>query len=135
MDIHWWAVIVAVLINMVLGALWYSPVLFGKKWMKLVGLSETDAPEMKKMAPKAYLGSALGSIVLALVLSFFVDWYGALIWTQGVFVAFLAWVGFVVPTSLNTILYENRSKGVFYINMGYYLVSFILMGIVLAVWR
>lgn len=34
-DIHWLAVLAAATATMVLGALWYSPLLFGKLWVKL----------------------------------------------------------------------------------------------------
>ena len=33
-DINWWAVLAAAVINMVIGAIWYSPSGFGKPWMK-----------------------------------------------------------------------------------------------------
>ena len=36
-DINIWAVIVAAIVNMVVGSFWYSKSLFGKEWAKLVG--------------------------------------------------------------------------------------------------
>lgn len=36
-DIHWLAVLAAATATMVLGALWYSPLLFGKLWVKAHG--------------------------------------------------------------------------------------------------
>ena len=40
--INIWAVLVAALAFWVLGALWYSPVLFSKRWQKEVGFKEED---------------------------------------------------------------------------------------------
>ncbi len=44
-DINYWAVLVAAVVSMVIGALWYSPVLFGKLWMKYSGLSDKKLAE------------------------------------------------------------------------------------------
>ena len=39
-DINWVAVMVAAFVAYVLGALWYSPALFAKQWMRLIGVPE-----------------------------------------------------------------------------------------------
>jgi len=41
-EINWLAVLAASLVGFVIGAIWYGP-LFGKAWMKIVGLTEKDA--------------------------------------------------------------------------------------------
>ena len=35
--INIWAVLVSIVAMMVIGALWYSPVLFGNTWLRLIG--------------------------------------------------------------------------------------------------
>jgi hypothetical protein len=40
MELNWIAVIVAGASSLVLGAIWYAPPVFGKKWMALAGLTE-----------------------------------------------------------------------------------------------
>jgi len=65
--INYLAVLVAALIPMAVGALWYSPALFAKKWMALVGKTEE---EMKNVNPmKAYGISFLTSLIMAYVLA------------------------------------------------------------------
>lgn len=39
---NWLAIIVAALANFLLGGLWYSPILFGKRWQKENNLSDED---------------------------------------------------------------------------------------------
>lgn len=39
LNINWLPVLVAAIANMAIGGFWYSPVLFAKQWMKLVGAS------------------------------------------------------------------------------------------------
>lgn len=41
--ISWWAVGVSTVLSFMLGGLWYSPVLFGKKWAEGVGLDMGSA--------------------------------------------------------------------------------------------
>ena len=36
------AVVVCAIVNMVLGALWYSPILFANSWMNLIGKSKEE---------------------------------------------------------------------------------------------
>ena len=50
-EINWLAVLLAALANMVIGAVWYMPQLFGKEWQKIVGLKDKD---MKAGAPVGY---------------------------------------------------------------------------------
>lgn len=40
MDINWLAMLVAALVPLAVGALWYSPLLFANVWMKTTGLTE-----------------------------------------------------------------------------------------------
>lgn len=42
MSVNWIAIIVAALIPMVVGFIWYNPNVFGKAWMSACGLSEED---------------------------------------------------------------------------------------------
>ena len=51
----------------------------------------------------------------------------------GIKVGIMAWLGFVAPTMLGSVLWENKSWNLYAINAGYYLVSFALMGAVLAI--
>jgi len=60
-------IIYAAIANMVIGMLWYSTFLFGKPWMKLVGLKKDYKP---KMLP-GMLGGIVTSLLIASTLSLF----------------------------------------------------------------
>lgn len=51
--LNWLAVVVAAALAFVLGDLWYSPLLFGKAWMRENNLSEED---LKKGSPTRIFG-------------------------------------------------------------------------------
>jgi len=134
--VNWLAVIVAAVIQMVLGFLWYGP-LFGKTWMSLMSITPQAMSE--RMASggmgKTYAWSFVGALVTAAVLGKLVGTFGATSVSDGASVGFWAWLGFVATVTLGSVLYERRPVGLYTLNNGYQLVSLAVMGAVLAVWR
>ena len=47
-DVSLLRVLIAAVVAYVIGAFWYSPVLFGSKWMKFVGLTKKDMEKAQK---------------------------------------------------------------------------------------
>lgn len=133
-DINLFAVLVAAIANMALGAFWYSPVLFAKRWIALMKVSEAEINEMKKGAPRAYALSFIGALVMSYVLAHIVDYVQATTIVGGVESGFWLWLGFVATTGSASVLFEGRPAGLYLINSGYYLVSLIVMGMILAAW-
>ena len=133
-SINYLAVLVCGVIHMVLGALWYSPLLFGKLWMKVMGKSEEELKEMNQGVWKAYVFSFLGALVMAFVLAHVIDYAQADSIIDGLQGGFWVWLGFVVTTSMAGILFEGRPKGLYFIYNGYQLVSLLVIGVILAVW-
>lgn len=131
-SINYFAVLVAALIPMIIGALWYSPILFAKQWMKLIGKTEAD---IKKGNPtKGYIGSFLGALVMSYVLAHIVVLTNSTSISGGLQAGFWAWLGFVATTHLSMYLFENKPLKLYAINVGYYLVALPLMGALLASW-
>ena len=48
-DLNLLAVLVAAISTMVVGFLWYSPIMFAKPWMALMGYDPNDKEKMDKM--------------------------------------------------------------------------------------
>lgn len=93
MDINWTATIVGAITAFALGALWYSPTMFGTKWMKAVGITEkTKCPTGYAMTSQAFgtffyswligVSAAMNSLHLAAVVIFAI---AALIKANGFF--------------------------------------------------
>jgi len=67
--------LVAAIAGMLIGAFWYSPLLFGKLWMRLSGLTEKQLNEAKKKGMgKLYFIAFIGILVMSYVLAHFVDY-------------------------------------------------------------
>jgi Protein of unknown function (DUF1761) len=130
--VNYWAVLVAAVVRIALGAVWYSPFLFAKSWQALSGISEA---EMKARLPKALAVDVAGSFVMAFVLVHAVVYAGAASLAQGAVVGFFNWLGFIAVTMLGLVFYEDRPFRLFLINNGFLALSLIIMGAILAVWR
>src|SRR5258706_4478087 len=71
MGVNLWAVLVSALATMVVGFVWYSPLLFARRWTILMGYDPDDKAklaEMQKSAGPSYMLSLVASLVSAAVL-------------------------------------------------------------------
>ncbi len=141
-EINYIAVLVAAVSSMVLGGLWYGP-LFGKLWMRGMGWNPDDKEQvekMKKSAGPAYAQQFVGSLVMAFVLAH-VMWAFSIASpeTRGVAAGlqggFWMWLGFILPIKYGEKLWGGKKLKYLSIDLGYYLVLLLAMGVILAVWR
>ena len=135
LDVNYWAVFIAGIVTLPFGALWYSPAIFGKKWMELIGMKPGDIQKAKKEATQGYVWTLVSALVMAYVLAHMVWYAQAGTLAEGFQVGFWLWLGFVVTTNLGSVLWEKKPFGVYLISMGFYLVSLLIMGGILATWR
>jgi surface polysaccharide O-acyltransferase-like enzyme len=133
--VNYLAVLVAAVLNMVVGALWYSPALFGKRWMALMGWRPEDAQQRMAGAQKAYALTFVASLLTAYALARVLAYAQTFTLTGGALIGLLAWIGFVATSQGTNYLFEGRPFRLYTINTGYHLVSLVLMGALLGVWR
>ena len=137
-QLNWLAILVAAISAMVVGFLWYSPLLFAKPWMREMGYDPNDKArmeEMKKSAGPAYGGSFVASLVSAFTLALLLHGLRAEDLHFGLMVGFHVWLGFVATVQLTGALFAKQSMKLFAINTGYQLVCYLVMGAILTVWR
>jgi hypothetical protein len=127
------AIIVSALILWFLGAVWYSPVVFAKPWMQMVGIKKD--PAKKTAMFLGMIGSLVGDFVLSFILAHIVIWSGANTFWWGAVVGCLVWIGFFAAPNVPQNIYEGRPFKLFAINNGYWLLGLFAVGGLLAVWR
>lgn len=129
-------VLLAGVVYMAIGFLWYSSFLFEKQWMKLTGLTKEKMEKNKKSLPRTMITSFISSLVMAYCLRYSVVYGGAYTGLAGVplglMTGFFTWLGFMMPVQLMDVLFEKRPVQLFLINTGYQLVVVLAMGIVLS---
>lgn len=138
--INYLAVLVAAVSNMVIGFLWYGP-LFGKTWSQLMGwgeLTPEQLAEKQKKARPAYVISFLGALLMAYGLAhalIFGSAYTHIFGISGGLIgSFWYWLGFVVPVTVGTVLWDGKPWKLWFINVGYWLVTMLVMGAILGWW-
>lgn len=129
------AVLVAGVVAFGLGALWYSPVLFARQWVRANGFENVSREEMQRGVGRAYGVSLAAFLVMALALAIFIGRIGITFWLGGLKAGLLAWLGFVATTGLVANMYSRRPIAGWYIDAGYYLVALAVMGAIIGGWR
>jgi hypothetical protein len=130
-------VVAAAVTSMVIGFLWYSPLLFARPWMRAMGYDPDDKAklaEMRKGAALIYAGAMLASLASAFMLAKIIDITTVNAALYGMKVGFAVWVGFVTTVQFTAFLFERKPFKLYAINTGYQLACYIAMGAILAVW-
>ena len=129
--VNYWAVVVAALVQWLLGAFWYGLVV-KKSWRNLVGYKAGEKP---KNVLFAMASSFVASFILSFVLAYIMLWAAKATFMAGVAIGILCWLGFMAPPLFAQHIYERRPANLFAINAAYWLMAMALSGGVLAVWR
>lgn len=133
-SVNYLAVLVAAVAAMVVGGAWYSPLLFGKQWMKLRGL---DPASMRGMSFPVGLmvQEFIATLLMAFVISQFAAWVGAAGLVAGLVLGFWLWIGFCATVLYGGVLWEKYPLGLFVINAGLRFVNILLMAAIIASWQ
>jgi hypothetical protein len=135
-DVNILAVLVAAVATFILGAVWYSPVLFGRQWIEAHGYTPEKLEEMKRRGVlKAYAAALAAYVVMAYVLSLLVTYTNATGPAQGLWLGFLCWLGFAATIGLTAHMFSEQRFAAYVLDAGYQLAYLLLMGLLLAVWR
>jgi hypothetical protein len=121
------AVLLCGVASLVLGAIWYSPLLFAKPWQRAAGLSDEQSKSgnMAVIFGTAFVLSLIAAYVFAMFLGPTMPLAGAV---GAGFAAGLCWVG--ASFGINY-LFERRPFALWAINAGYHTLQFTLFGLIL----
>jgi hypothetical protein len=111
------SVLIAAIVNILIGSVWYSRFLFGKL---MKGASEP--------CKYALLWNCFVVAITAYILAFFIVFLGVTTVTDGMFVGFLAWLGFVATTQIYAVIWGKMNYKHFFVHAGCQLLSFLAMG-------
>ena len=126
--------IVAALSTFVIGFFWYGDMLFGKKWRALSGVSEDQAGK-GHMAMVFILAFVL-NFIIALFLSVFTE-IAMMLGSNALYAGLLAvlvCLGFVATTFGVNFLFSRKPMKLYLIDVGYMVVSFFVMGLIIGAW-
>lgn len=134
-NINFLALIVAAVASFALGAIWYSPVLFGKAWQKTLGFTEESLG-------KSNMALIFGS---SFVLIFIMDFGLAVILQghasrdvtaiSGFLYGLLIGVFFIATSYGINMIYQRKSFLLWAIDSGYQVSYLAMTGAILGAWR
>ena len=135
LDLNPWAVLVAALIPIILGAFWYSPLPFGNHWLRPLGVRVKPRAGRTRLVT-AVLASLAASLLMSYVLALLIKNLIVIGAWDGIVAGFFSWLGFVLPTTAATSLFGSNPRPIveFAIITGYQLLSLVLMGGFLALY-
>lgn len=134
-NLNYVAVVVAALAAFVLGAIWYSPLLFGKAWVAASGHSEEKLAQMEKTTAVRFAITLVAFLIMAGVIAEIAAIFGLVRVQGGVKLGLMLWVGFGLTLELIHTMYNARRWSAFLIDTGYTLVYLVVMGAIIAAWR
>lgn len=131
-EVNWLAVILATISTMVVGSVWYTPKVFGNKWMQLA-----------KVKPSGKGSDATAAIITTLIVSFITAYVLAHVtflahrYFQNSFLqdalstAFWVWLGFTAARFITHDAFEMRPKALTFLNVAHEFVTFMVMGLII----
>jgi hypothetical protein len=137
-DINYVIVIIAAIVSMGLGFLWYSPFVLGKRFMKETGMTQEECDEYMKNGGKQKMAKTYGIVFVFSVITSLVVYglfYSLIIVGIGGFIltAFLLWLGFSFPVALNHVLFGKDSIALMAITSGFQLLSLIVTALLIGI--
>ena len=129
------AILVCAIVYMIVGSLWYSPLLFGKRWMHLSGITKQSMDKSKTRGMSQTYGIAfVSSLVMSFIIAHVVAYANAETFIQGMQIGFWLWLGLAAPIIMSGSLWEGKPWELFLINSSQYLVSLVIVSGILAAW-
>ncbi len=142
-DFNLFAVLVAGIVPLAIGALWYGP-LFGKRWLAMMEMTAEEVQEgfnpvkthgvglLLALLTAFILAQLIAEIAPADVSSMEGGGGSAMI---GVHVGLMALVAFILPAAHQSVTFEKRKAGLAWLNVAYNGVALIGQAVVIALWR
>ncbi len=130
--VNYLAVVVAAVVALVIGFIWYSPRVFGTRWMTYLG---TTQAQLGNPGPTGLLVGVVASLLNAWVLAVLALNLGGKSVTDGVLLGVLAWLGFMATITAAQISFEKKSWGLWVLNNAHNLLVQVIMAAIVATWR
>ncbi len=131
-EMNYLAVLVGAIISVAVGALWFSPPLFGNAWLALVGKTKEQAE--KDFSPLKIVWALVWGFVLSYGLARVIVWTGKATPLDGLLLGVLTCVVFAVSSIAVNHSFEGRPTKLTMIYATHHLVEFAAIGAMLGAW-
>ncbi len=134
-EINYWAVLLATASSMLVGAIWYTPKVFGTRWAKLANV-DMDRPAATAAWPiiTTVIVSFITAWVLAGASSIAWHFYGGPFFWGTIVTGVTLWAGFTAARFITHDAFEGRSTRLMTLNIAHELVTVLVMAVLIGVW-
>jgi hypothetical protein len=129
-NLHWLAILAGAAAYWILGAIWYSPLLFAKPWVKMVNL-KMDDPDAKKGMPLLFIGSFVLMFVASTGLGILLQALSVPDAMHAAKLGLLVSVCFSFTANSISYLYTRKPAGLYAIDGGYHIIGTVLAAVVI----
>lgn len=119
-------VVVATVINMILGGMWYSPKFLGAKWLESHQFDESTL----KAGALHYLGAFVNGLVMAWVYGCLLMFFGVSTILGALCFSFWIWLGFIATSQFSGVIWAKKPLTAYFIDAGFFLAALFSMGVV-----
>jgi len=130
--VNYIAVVLAAVVALVIGFIWYSPRVFGTRWMAYLG---TTQAQLGNPGPTGMAVGVVASLINAWVLAVLSLNLGGKTLTDGIMLGVLAWLGFMATITAAQISFEKKPWGLWVLNNAHNLLVQVIMGAIVTAWR
>lgn len=134
-EINYWAVLVATMASMIVGAIWYARGVMGARWAKLADV-DLDKPSRGALWPMiaTVIVTFITAWVLAGASSIAWHFYGGSYFWASLVTAVMLWAGFTAARLITHDAFEGRSTKLTTLNIAHELITVLVMALVIGVW-
>lgn len=131
-QVNWAGVLLATIVGMVVGFVWYAKPVFGDMWQKLVKLDEKKAREgAVKAIVQALVAGLLTAYIIAHVAYISFTFFDVSFMSSALQTAFWLWLGISATTVVTHNAFEQRPTKLTVLTVAHQLVTFLAMAVVI----
>jgi len=130
-EINIWAVLLATLSSMIVGAIWYARPVFGNWWIKAAKVDMDRNASAVIPIVVTLVVSFISALVLAGSAAIAQEFYGGNFLLNTIVTAIILWAGFTAARFITHDAFEGRPAQLTLLNISHELVTLVIMGLII----
>lgn len=134
-QLNWLAIVVGALVYFGLGALWYSPMVFGRAWQRSIGWDESRTPPQQ--SAMTYVVPVVAYLVMAIAVGLLAAATGTDEFVEGIVLGLVLGIGLsLAHTFVDASFDPNKPEPWtwFAINGTYHALGLVIVAVIIAIW-
>ena len=130
--VNYLAVVVAAVVAVIIGFIYYAPQVFGNRWMAYLG---TTRAQLGQPAPSGMAAGVAGALINSWVLALLSLNLGGTTIGDGAMLGFLVWLGFMATLTAAEVAFLKQPWALWVLNNAHNLIVQIVLGAIVTAWH